>query len=342
MKKTIAILFGGMSEEHEVSIKSAKEIAANIDVAKYQPIYVGITTDGQWKRCAEPEEFLNPAELPTIVLVPDQMIHGLVLLTNGNYQIIHIDVVFSVLHGKTGEDGAIQGLFELSGIPYVGCDIPSSVLCMDKALTYLITRDAGFHTPNFLILQQDEQITDQSLTYPVFVKPARSGSSFGITKVSRKSELHQAIEIARNYDQKILIEEAVSGIEVGCAVLGNHTQLFTGEVDQITLSHGFFKIHQEKDPDKGSENSFFTVPAALPLEKQREIQQTAKNIYNCLGCIGLARIDLFLTDDGRLVINEINTMPGFTSYSRYPRMMKAAGISISQLIEKSITLALEK
>lgn len=343
MKKlAVAILFGGESEEHDVSIKSAKEIAGSIDTENYQPIFVGITKAGHWKLCDSPETNWEQSNNPTAFLSPDKQIHGLIVLNNHSYQTIQIDVAFSVLHGKTGEDGAIQGLFELSGIPYVGCAIQSSVLCMDKSLTYLVTKKAGFHTPKFIVLNEEETIDEHQLNYPVFIKPARSGSSFGITKVQQPTEAAQAIETARKYDSKILIEEAVSGIEVGCAVLGNQTQLITGEVDQITLSRGFFKIHQEKDPEKGSENSFFTVPAALPLEKRREIQSTAKNIYKALGCTGLARIDLFLTDDGRLIINEVNTMPGFTSYSRYPRMMKAAGFSIAQLIETSIALALAK
>lgn len=343
MKKlAVAILFGGESEEHDVSIKSAKEIAGSIDTENYQPIYVGITKAGHWKLCDSPETNWEQANLPTAFLSPDKHIPGLIILNERGYQRIPIDVVFSVLHGKTGEDGAMQGLFELSGIPYVGCDIQSSVLCMDKSLTYLVTKHAGFNTPKFVVLDEEERLGAHPLNYPVFIKPARSGSSFGVTKVYRPEEVDQAIETARKYDSKILIEEAVSGIEVGCAVLGNQVQLITGEVDQITLNNGFFKIHQEKNPEKGSENSFFTVPAALPIEKRKEIQSTAKNIYKALGCTGLARIDLFLTDDGRLIINEINTMPGFTSYSRYPRMMKAAGFSITQLIENSIVLAQEK
>jgi D-alanine--(R)-lactate ligase len=266
---------------------------------------------------------------------------GLIVVKNNECQIQHIDVAFSVLHGKMGEDGAMQGLFELSGIPYVGCDIQSSAVCMDKSLTYIVVKNAGFSTPDFLILHDGDTPEADTLTYPVFVKPARSGSSFGVTKVNNGNELATAVEEARRYDNKILVEQAVSGIEVGCAVLGNGTDLDIGEVDQITLSHGIFRIHQEANPEKGSENAMFTVPANIPAEKRMEIQETAKEIYKVLGCKGLSRVDMFLLENGRIVLNEVNTLPGFTSYSRYPRMMAAAGITLSELIARLIELALK-
>ncbi|HAQ40763.1 MAG TPA: D-alanine--(R)-lactate ligase VanF, partial [Clostridiales bacterium] len=259
---------------------------------------------------------------------------------NDEYQIQHIDVVFPVLHGKTGEDGSIQGLLELSGVPYVGCNIQSSAVCMDKSLTYIVVRNAGFNTPDFLILHDGDTPEADTLTYPIFIKPARSGSSFGVTKVNSANELHAAIETARQYDSKVLIEQTVSGIEVGCAVLGNGSDLFVGEVDQITLSHGIFRIHQEANPEKGSENAMFTVPANIPAEKRIEIQETAKAIYKALGCKGLSRVDMVLLKNGCIVLNEVNTLPGFTSYSRYPRMMISAGMTLSSLIKRCISLAL--
>ncbi len=166
--------------------------------------------------------------------------------------------------------------------------------------------------------------------YPVFVKPARSGSSFGVTRVDRADELDAAIAAAREYDSKVLIEQAVVGTEVGCAVLGNGADLFVGEVDQITLRHGIFRIHQEAEPELGSENAVVTVPADLPAEKRDEIRATARTIYVTLGCEGLARVDMFLQEDGRIVLNEVNTLPGFTTYSRYPRMMAAVGLGRSR------------
>ncbi|WII35276.1 D-alanine--(R)-lactate ligase [Paenibacillus thiaminolyticus] len=339
-KLKVAILFGGCSEEHNVSIKSAKEIANYIDTEKYEPIYIGITKTGVWKIYDKPCAEWENDDCRSAVLSPDREMHGLIVIKNNEYQIQHIDVVFPVLHGKTGEDGAIQGLLELSGIPYVGCEIQSSAVCMDKSLTYIVVKNAGFSTPEFLILHDGDTPEASTLSYPVFVKPARSGSSFGVTKVNNENELDAAIETARQYDSKILIEQAVSGIEVGCAVLGNGSDLTVGEVDQITLSHGIFRIHQEANPEKGSENAVFTVPADIPAEKRIEIQETAKAIYKALGCKGLSRVDMFLQENGRIVLNEVNTLPGFTSYSRYPRMMAAAGITLSSLIEHCITLAL--
>ncbi len=216
----VAIIFGGCSEEHPISVKSAQEVAKHLDIEKYEPFYIGITKSGAWKFC----------------------------------------------DGKLGEDGAMQGLLELSGIPYVGCDIQSSALCMDKSLAYIVARNAGIATPNFWIVTADEDIDADRLPYPVVVKPARSGSSFGVSKVSRKEELLSAVETARQYDSKVLIEEAVVGSEVGCAILGNDLDLIVGEVDQIRLSHGFFRIHQENKPESGSENSTVIVPADISAE----------------------------------------------------------------------------
>jgi len=264
----------------------------------------------------------------------------LLVLEQGRYETIRLDVVFPVLHGKLGEDGAMQGLLELSGIPYVGCDVQSSALCMDKSLAYIVAKCAGIATPNYWIVAANENIDPDRLTYPVFVKPARSGSSFGVTKVSRKEELLSAVETARQYDSKVLIEEAVAGSEVGCAILGNDMDLIAGEVDRISLSHGFFRIHQESAPESGSENSIAIVPADISAESRLLVQETAKTLYRALGCRGLARVDMFLTEDGKVILNEVNTLPGMTSYSRYPIMMAAAGLPLAEVIDRIVSLAL--
>jgi D-alanine--(R)-lactate ligase len=249
-------------------------------------------------------------------------------------------VVLPVLHGKLGEDGAMQGLLELAGIPYAGCDVQSSALCMDKSLAYIVARGAGVATPNFWTVTATESVEPDQLTYPVFVKPARSGSSFGVSKVSRKEELPSAVQAARQYDSKLLIEEAVVGSEIGCAVLGDELGLIVGEVDQITLSHGFFRIHQESEPERGSDNSTVTVPAAISAEARSLVQETAKTVYRALGCRGLSRVDMFLEEGGKVVLNEVNTLPGLTSYSRYPRMMAAAGLPFGEVIDRMVSLAL--
>ena len=335
----IVILFGGCSEEHDVSVKSAIEIAASIDTKKYEPIYVGITRSGAWKICDGPRIGWESGPCHPAVVSPDRDDHGLLIVKNGSCETIRIDAVFPVLHGKTGEDGAVQGLLELSGIPYVGCDIQSSALCMDKSLAYLVARSAGIDAPSFSVCHGSDVALPEQRSYPVFVKPARSGSSFGVTKVESADELDAAISVARQYDGKVLIEQAVLGTEVGCAVLGNGTELVVGEVDQIDLRHGFFRIHQEDQPEKGSENSSIVVPANLPDDQRKQIQEMARSIYTALGCRGLARVDMFLKADGRIVLNEVNTLPGFTVYSRYPRMMAAAGIDLSELIDRLIQLA---
>lgn len=340
-KLKIAVIFGGSSEEHPISVKSAQEVAKNLDTDMYEPLFVGITQDGAWKLCDGPDASWENGSSRPVVLSPDRSAHGLLVLEQEQYELIRLDVVFPVLHGKHGEDGAIQGLLELSGIPYIGCDIPSSALCMDKSLAYIVAKDAGIATPNHWVVAAHENIDPDLLTYPVFVKPARSGSSFGVSKVSRKEELLAAIVTAKQYDSKVLIEEAVVGSEVGCAILGERFGLVAGEVDRISLSHGFFRIHQEDEPETGSENSTAIVPADIPAETRELVQDTAKAIYRALGCRGLARVDMFLKDDGTVVLNEVNTLPGMTSYSRYPRMMAAAGLPLAEVIDRMVARTLQ-
>jgi D-alanine--(R)-lactate ligase len=336
----IGVIFGGCSEEHPISVKSAQEVAKNLDTQKYEPFYIGITRSGAWKLCDGPAADWEDGSCRPAVLSPDRSVRGLLVLDEGKYETITLDIVLPVLHGKLGEDGAMQGLFELSGIPYVGCDIQSSALCMDKSLAYIVARSAGIATPNFWIVTANEAIDSDRLTYPVFVKPARSGSSYGVSKVSRKEELPNAMEAARQYDSKVLIEEAVVGSEVGCAILGNDLDLIAGEVDRIALSHGFFRIHQESKPESGSENSTAIVPADISAESRSLVQEMAKVIFRALGCRGLSRVDMFLKEDGTIVLNEVNTLPGMTSYSRYPRMMAAAGFPLDEMIDRLVALAL--
>ena len=336
----VGILFGGSSEEHPVSVKSAREVAKSLDTEKYEPFWIGITKSGAWRLCDGPGADWEIGGARPAVLSPDRNVHGLLVLEDGKYQEIRLDVVLPVLHGKLGEDGAVQGLLELSGIPYVGCDVQSSAVCMDKSLAYTVVGSAGVATPKYWVVTADETPDPEELTYPVFVKPARSGSSFGVSKVTRGEELPNALETARQFDAKVLIEEAVAGSEIGCAILGNDADLTAGEVDRVDLSHGFFRIHQEATPESGSENSTFIVPADIPAESRALVQETAKAIYRALGCRGIARVDMFLKEDGTVVLNEVNTLPGLTSYSRYPRMMAAAGLPLAAVIDRIVSLAL--
>lgn len=336
----VGIVFGGFTEERHISVKSALEIAKHLDPEKYEPYYLGITENGAWMLCDHPGPEWEAGRCQPAVLVPDRNVRGLLVLDEGKYETLELDLVLPVLHGKFGEDGAIQGLLELSGIPYVGCDIASSALCMDKSLAYTVASTAGIATPNFWTVTGEETVDPDQLTYPVFVKPARSGSSFGVSKVASASELADAVAVASQYDSKVLIEEAVVGQEVGCAVLGTDPDLVVGEVDRIALSHGFFRIHQESAPEQGSDNSTPIVPADISAESRSLVRETAKAVYRTLGCSGLARVDLFLKADGQVVLNEVNTFPGMTSYSRYPRMMAAAGLPLAEVIDRLVSSTL--
>jgi D-alanine--(R)-lactate ligase len=336
----IGVVFGGCSEEHPISVKSAQEVARHLDLEKYEPFYIGIAKSGAWKLCDGPHPDWDDGSARPAVLSPDRGVRGLLVLEQGRYHTVGLDLVFPVLHGTLGEDGAIQGLVELAGIPYVGCDIQSSALCMDKSLTYIVARGAGIATPKFWTATPNEEVDPDRVTYPVFVKPARSGSSFGVRKVRGRAEFPSALEAARQFDSKVLIEEAVVGSEVGCALLGNGREIIAGELDRISLSHGFFRIHQESEPERGSDNAEVIVPADISAESRSLVQETAKAVYRALGCSGLARVDLFLKEDGVVVLNEVNTLPGMTSYSRYPRMMEAAGLSRAELIDRLVVSAL--
>lgn len=336
----VAVMFGGISEEHPVSVKSAQEVARHLDLEKYEPIYVGITKSGNWKLCDGPYADVEDGCGRRTMLSPDRSVHGLLVLDGKAYEPIHLDVVFPVLHGRQGEDGALQGLLELSGVPYVGCDVQSSALCMDKALAYAVARGAGIATPDFCTVMANEHLDPDEFRYPLFVKPARSGSSFGVSRVSHYRELPGAVDTARRYDSKVLVEEAIAGREVGCAILGCSSDLVLGELDRVALSHGFFRIHQEEEPESGSENATFIVPADVSAEARDCVRETAKALYRALGCRGMARVDMFLKEDGTVVLNEVNTLPGLTSYSRYPRMMAAAGLPLAEVIDRVVSLAL--
>lgn len=262
-------------------------------------------------------------------------------VTAGRYSVVKADLVFPVLHGKNGEDGTLQGLFELAGIPVVGCNTLSSALCMDKGRAHTLARAAGVAVPKavtFRRYEKGEALREiaRRLHYPLFVKPVRAGSSFGITKVLRETELDMAIESAFVHDEEVTVEEAVEGFEVGCAVLGNET-LTVGRVDEIELSEGFFD-YTEKYTLKTSR---IHMPARIDAQTERRIQETAETVYRALGCSGFARVDMFLTPDGEIVFNEVNTIPGCTSHSRYPNMMRGIGLSFADMLDRLIGLYME-
>lgn len=338
----IAILFGGRSEEHPVAVRSARQVLGHLDPERYDPVLVGITRDGRWRRVADAEPGWEDGPGDPVVLAPDPSVGGLLVRGAAGDEIVPLDVVLPVLHGRFGEDGAVQGLLELAGIPYVGCGIAASALAMDKSLTYVVAAGAGIRTPSYRVLEAGEEPDPDAFAYPVFVKPARSGSSFGVSKVAGPAELAGALAAARRYDAKVLVEDAVAGTEVGCAVLGSGAGTTLGEVDRIGLSSGFFRIHQEEAPEQGSDNATVTVPADISATARRRVRETALATYRALGCRGLARVDLFLLDDDRVVLNEVNTFPGLTSYSRYPRMMQAVGLSLADVIDRLVAEAVAR
>ena len=344
MKKTILVLFGGCSSEYEVSLQSAHAVLSHLDQTRYTPLPVGITRDGRWLRYTGPLFRLETGDWD----VPSLCTPCALSLDRGRRELLlpdgsrlPFDAAFPVLHGKNGEDGTVQGLLELAHIPLIGCGTLSSALCMDKDRAHKLVSLAGIRVPRSVVFSQGAAPTDcaraaEVLGYPLFVKPVRAGSSFGITQVQRPECLSAAVEAAFVHDREILLEEAVPGFEVGCAVLGNQ-ELTVGLVDEIELAQGFFN-YEEKYTLKTSR---IHCPARISREKAAEIQAAAKVIYRALDCRVFARVDLFLTPSGEIVFNEVNTIPGFTAHSRYPSMMRGIGLEFGELVNRLVELGAE-
>lgn len=343
MKKTIGIIFGGCSPEYDVSLESSYSVITSINKEKYDIVLIGITKSGDWfKYDGEVENIKNntweqSGKCTKIVISTNKSDRGIIDLEN-NAKIIKLDAIFPVLHGSNGEDGTVQGLIKLSGIPLIGCDVLSSSLCMDKYLSHRLVESYGINVAKSIVINDKTNKDDineklKQLTYPLFVKPMRAGSSFGITKVENEKEIESAIKEALKYDTEIIIEENVDGIEIGCAVFGND-DLTVGEIDEIELSEGFFN-YTEKYTLKTSK---IHVPARIDEKLTNEAKETAKKIYKILKCKDFARVDMFLTPKGEIYFNEINTIPGFTSHSRYPSMMKKIGIDFTELLDRIISM----
>ena len=336
-KSRIAIICGGKSSEHEISCVSANGVLNAIDRNKFEPVLIGITKSGKWLLLPDDSNFsiVNGA-LPT---VPESGIEvsitSLGLVAGGKQ--LAIDVAFPVLHGPYGEDGTIQGLFEMIGIKYVGSGVLASAVSMDKSYAKPIFASAGLSVAAGIVVTSKNFELPSSLTFPLFVKPARSGSSRGTTKVKQKSDLASAVEHALSFDTKVIIEQAVAGKEIECAVLQADGKITASEVGQISISSKFeFYDFQAKYLDNSME---LIVPADLPAGVQSKIQQAAITAFNAAGCEGLARVDFFYSTQGEIIINEINTMPGFTPTSVYPKLIEKNGINYQELISKLITTA---
>ena len=350
--RKIAILFGGCSPEYEVSLTSADSVITHMNQEKYEIVMIGITRTGKWLYfTGNPEKILadtwnNVVDCVPAVLSPSRDHRGVLLLPeDGSIQCIKLDAAMPVLHGKYGEDGTVQGLLELAGIPIIGCGTLSSALCMDKDKAHKLVAAAGIRIPNACTMRKGAEDTidvvqsfrnADFLGYPIFVKPVKAGSSFGITKVWHRGELKEAMERAFQYDDEVIMEENVEGFEVGCAIIGSGEQLVIGQVDEIELAAGFFDYKEKYT----LESSAIHVPARISEEKAEDIKEAAGIIYRALGCSGFARVDMFLTLTGDIVFNEVNTIPGFTPNSRFPNMLKGIGMTFGEVLDKIFETAL--
>ena len=351
-KIRVGILFGGRSAEHEVSLQSAKNIIDAIDTNKYEVVLIGIDKKGQW-HLNEESRFLLPttqSELPelpesgeNLALVPGKQNEQLVALS-GQQRLGSLDVIFPVLHGPFGEDGTVQGLLKLANIAFVGAGVLGSAVGMDKDVMKRLLRDAGIPIARFIVASRysSKEIgfdyARGQLGLPLFIKPANLGSSVGIQKVKDGEEFERAVGDAFNYDNKILIEECIDGREIECSVLGNDNPI-ASVPGEILPRHEFYSYEAKYLDENGA---VLEIPARLPSEISQRIRQLAIETFSVLCCEGMARVDFFLRNGRDIIVNEINTIPGFTRISMYPKLWEATGISYGELIDKLIELAIER
>jgi D-alanine-D-alanine ligase len=326
----VAVLAGGRSSEHEISLESARSVLAALDPERYETTTVEIGRNGRWElanaRLTLPSARDEPTveTLPVVAGSPPAAVLG------------QVDVVLPILHGPFGEDGTVQGLLELAGIPYVGAGVAASALCMDKDLFKAVLRDRGIPVARNVTLRDGDAVR-HPFPYPVFVKPARLGSSVGISKVHGPDELEDAVALARRHDDKVLIEEFVEGTEVECGVLGNRDPV-ASVVGEIVANAEWYDF-SAKYEDGGME---LVVPARIPAETAERVRALAVDSFVATECEGMARIDFFVRPDGEVVVNEINTIPGFTATSVYAKLFEASGIPYEELLDRLIELALER
>ena len=353
MKKiNVGILFGGKSTEHEVSLQSAKNIIDALDKEKYDITLIGIDKTGQWHlhdksqfllNCNDPKYISLSKTDKNVVLAPGNENQQLFRIANTGAG-SSVDVVFPVLHGPFGEDGTVQGLLKLANIPFVGAGVLGSAVGMDKDVAKRLLRDAGIPIAKFLVFHKwDEAKPDfagvsRYLGLPLFIKPANAGSSGGVSKGRDEAQFNAAVAKAFAFDNKILIEEFIEGREVECAVLGNEAPI-ASKVGEIIAQQEFYSYEAKYIDENGA---ILEIPAKIPDETMAKIQATAIKAFRALCCEGMARVDFFLTRDNRVVVNEINTIPGFTKISMYPKLWEISGISYSALIDRLIQLALDK
>ena len=352
-KIRVGILFGGKSAEHEVSLQSAKNVVEAIDKEKYEVVLIGIDKQGRWYLNDESHFLLNSENPKLISLNKSNKNVALVTGKNGEREIVSvtdqtsfgaIDVVFPILHGTFGEDGTVQGLLKLANVPFVGAGVLGSSVAMDKDVMKRLLRDADIPIGKFLTFDRSSIETanfkeiEKQLGLPLFVKPANLGSSVGIHKAHTQTELEEAVKDAFNYDTKILIEEFIDGREIECSVLGNEDPI-ASVPGEIIPQHEFYSYEAKYIDEQGA---LLEIPAKLPKDLVKEIQELSIKAFQALCCEGMARVDIFLSKDNKVFLNEINTIPGFTKISMYPKLWEVSGIPYSDLIDKLIQLAIER
>jgi D-alanine-D-alanine ligase len=328
-KVRVAVVAGGRSSEHEISVASARSVIDALDTSRYEIETIEIARDGRWALNSGMKELERPVAetLPVPTTSPPETLGS-------------VDVVLPILHGPFGEDGTVQGLLELAGVPYVGAGVTASALCMDKDLFKSVCRDKGIPVTRSVTVRNGDR-PENPFGYPVFVKPARLGSSVGITKVADESELGEAIALARRHDEKVLVEEFVDGVEVECGVLGNREPIASipGEI----VAHGFGGVDWYDYSAKYDEGGMdLIIPPRIPDATIERVQQVSVEAFIASDCEGMARADCFVTRDGEVLVNELNTIPGFTATSVYAKLFEASGISYPELLDRLIELALER
>lgn len=349
-KTCVAVIFGGCSSEHEVSCVSVQTIIHAMNRDKYDIVMIGITKEGQWLKADSVEDITSGAWYSSKVkamILPDRGIHGIMLQKEGEMpSFVRIDVAFPVLHGLNGEDGTIQGLFELAGIPYVGCGVLASAASMDKFYTKIIAATTGVRQAAWTPVLGEELTADaesvldrveSERTYPVFVKPSRAGSSQGVSKAHDRKELKDALLLAAEHDRKILVEETIKGREIECAVLGAYDPKASG-VGEIVAGDVFYSY----DAKYSNPESKTVIDPEMAAETVEIVRSYAVAIFKALDCFGLSRVDFFVCEDGTVVFNEINTLPGFTAISMYPMLWGARGLEKEELVDRLITMAAER
>jgi D-alanine-D-alanine ligase len=349
-KIRVGVIFGGKSAEHQVSLLSAKSVIDALDKSKYEVIPIAIDQSGQWHLCDD-ERFIIHAEHPGRVSFCSAQ--GNIALAQEERELISlktpalrksVDVIFPVLHGTYGEDGTIQGLLKLANIPFVGAGVLGSALGMDKDVMKRLLRDAHIPTARFLTMTSSSlskgtfDSARATLGLPLFVKPANLGSSVGISKVKEESEWNKALSSAFEYDNKVIVEEYIEGQEIECAVLGNENPIASLPAEVIP-QHEFYTYEAKYIDEEGA---LFKIPADLAPEIVTAIQEMAITAYKALCCEGMARVDFFLKKTGELFVSEINTIPGFTKISMYPKMWAASGLRYEELLDRLIQLAIER